>query len=166
MQKHRPNPKNNIEAVFRDMKSELACADGHFRCYEQIYNAKMDRKPEMTMFHDFFDMSLRGQLAGMVLSVTRVLDNHSDAATIPWLLKQIESQPDRFPGKAAAVAEMRVQLKQADPVTRKFRQIRNKRIGHLERMSEAQKEAFWEVNILGKEDLEQILQHSIVLWIA
>jgi hypothetical protein len=95
MQKHRPNPKNNIEAVFRDIKSELACADRHFRCYEQIYNAKMDRRPEMTMFYDFFDMSLRGQLAGMVLSVTRVLDNHSDSATIPWLLVSSRSRANQ-----------------------------------------------------------------------
>jgi hypothetical protein len=153
----KPNSKNDIQAVFLDIRRELACAEGHFQAYDEIYQARVKRRPELTPFYDFFEITMLGHLAGMILSTTRVLDRDNAAATVLWLLRQIESQPDRVPGKANTVTVIKERLTRADPLVQKVRRIRNKKIAHLERMSKTQSKSFWEAIALAESDMKQLL---------
>jgi hypothetical protein len=149
-------PENVVHQVFRYIRSELASAEGHFQAHEDIFQAHEEGRPELTPFHDFFELTMSGHFAGMILSVARILDRDPRAASIPWLLGQIENEPGRFRTEASTLEDIRKRLARADSLVH-IRRIRNKKIAHSERMTVAQSRSFWDTVALTEGDMKELL---------
>jgi hypothetical protein len=157
MTSQNPQSKNDVRAIFRDIFREVAFAEAHFDAYDSIMLARMEGRPEISPYHDFFEITMFSHMAGMILSASRILDRDDRAASIHWMLRQIEGRPQEFGIHTEAIAEVRAQLEQADVSIKKIHSIRNKKIAHLERMTKTGSESFWKEKNSTDDEIRELL---------
>ncbi len=136
------NHDSDLVYAIKGMLTEVEYAWAHYRIYNDLKEALSAKKAILARYSDFFDLTILAHLSGMILAISHLLDRDARSRSIYWLLNYIDNQRTEF-GPDINVQELRSRLEAMAPQKEKIRRIRNKRIAHTERMTQAETEQFW-----------------------
>jgi hypothetical protein len=145
-------------AMFPQVLKEVACAEAHYRIHSDLNRALSAHSRELIFYHDFFEHTILAHFSGMILSCAHLLDRHDDTASVHWLIGDIERNIEQYGVTDSVVRNLRSQIESLTVHIQKVRRIRNKKVAHVERMTETKSRSFWADVALTNEDMNQLLQ--------